>query len=221
MEPALALGKWSTKTAHRCDGGGLSPPSTCIMSPGRASLHKRGVKHAGPFAISHYSTEMLIRGHRNWDRACYGQSKGGRITSAAPLSTIESMGLTSKAIAGAQSWMHCLLPRLLEGWGMGHPSREPPSPSCCLGILAGLGEAAGRSFASTKAANPTGTCTPRPWWSYQGCVPIPLPLPTWAEVPPCAHDTLAGIPDWVPQPCSNPQPGSVCRTHAQLHWSER
>lgn len=57
---------------------------------------------------------------------------------------------------------------------MGHPNSEAPSPSCCLGILAELREAAGRNLAGTKTATPGVSPrgpTPPPWWSYQGCTP--------------------------------------------------
>lgn len=90
---------------------------------------------------------------------------------------------------------------------MGHPNSEPPSPSCCLGILAELREAAGRNLAGTKTATP-GYPQGDPHHHHGGDIkaahpvsPVPLALRTQAEVPPCAHAALTGIPGCVPQLC--------------------
>lgn len=113
----------------------------------------------------------------------------------------KDVGLISRAITGAWSWQWpqardaVLLVQASGGLECGAPSL-----SYNVGILAGLREAAGRNLAGTKAAIPgVSSREPAhlPWWSFAGCMPpfpMPLALLTQAEVPPCDHVTLTGIP---------------------------
>lgn len=189
-------------------GGGLSPPSTGTVFPGRASQHRKGFYFLGLSTVSRYCIEMLIWGHGN-----------GRLTAG------KAGGERSAQHSLPPSQDHCKA----HGWQQPQAGDILPFARGPQGMVHGTFLMVNPSYFPPWTE---GSSRQKPCW-YQSFCPSVCPqrdlhttktIKTACPVSPSprfyphgqrcysASAKLAGK-----QPVPLPQPGSLQRSHAQLY----